>query len=252
VRTARRPFARLSPAFGNMHPRSDGSSLVLGGSRTVPSFSLWRSTTRRLINLPKSSRRVIALSIEYVEVIPQLVVSELWPAGAELNEERLKRLVVKAGRAQGSRIADRHLLASALGRPFQTAFGMDLYPTIPDKAAALFHSLISNHPFPDGNKRTAILVTEQFFVANGYWPLLSSGEMYDTAKQIASYRERGVTHEAAYQSLCTLFAATATPIRQLKGRLSKDAYAELRQLPRLIRSHPLIKSKSRPKRRPAR
>jgi len=179
-------------------------------------------------------------------------VSELWPAGTELNEERLEQMLAGVGRAQRSRMADRNLLASALGRPFQTAFGEDLYPTIPDKAAALFHSLISNHPFPDGNKRTAILVTEQFFVANGYWPLLSSDEMYDTAKQIASYRERGITHEAAYQSLSTLFAATATPIRQLRGRLSKDAYAELRQLPRLIRNHPLMRSKSRARRSPTR
>jgi death-on-curing protein len=54
-------------------------------------------------------------------------------------------------------VRDLGLLESALARPFQTFEGEDLYPTIFQKAAALGESLIINHPFVDGNKRTGML-----------------------------------------------------------------------------------------------
>ena len=50
-------------------------------------------------------------------------------------------------------IRDEGLLESALNAPFQTFLGMELYPTIVDKAARLGYSLIKNHAFVDGNKR---------------------------------------------------------------------------------------------------
>ncbi len=53
-----------------------------------------------------------------------------------------------------SGIRDIGLLESAIARPFQTFDGGDLYPTIIEKVAALGESLIINHPFVDGNKRT--------------------------------------------------------------------------------------------------
>ena len=54
-------------------------------------------------------------------------------------------------------IRDRNQLLSAIGRPFQTFDGKELYPGPFEKAAALGESLIINHPFVDGNKRTALL-----------------------------------------------------------------------------------------------
>ncbi|MEK6683438.1 MAG: Fic family protein [Nitrospirota bacterium] len=54
------------------------------------------------------------------------------------------RVLEETGGAEGVR--DIGLLDSAIARP-QAAFGgLDLYPTIPEKAAALIHSLIKNHP----------------------------------------------------------------------------------------------------------
>ena len=52
-----------------------------------------------------------------------------------------------------SEIRDEGLLESALNAPCQTFSGMELYPTIVDKAARLGYSLIKNHAFVDGNKR---------------------------------------------------------------------------------------------------
>lgn len=46
-------------------------------------------------------------------------------------------------------------LESAVARPQATAEGNDLYAGVLEKAAVLLHSLVLNHPFQDGNKRTA-------------------------------------------------------------------------------------------------
>ncbi len=53
-------------------------------------------------------------------------------------------------------VKDCKLLDSALNRPLQSAFGKDDYPTIYEKAAALFESLSKNHAFHNANKRTAL------------------------------------------------------------------------------------------------
>lgn len=64
-------------------------------------------------------------------------------------------------------IRDLGLLQSALARPQSSFADQDLYPSILDKAAALFHSLIFNHPFLDGNKRTTMSTTARFLFING-------------------------------------------------------------------------------------
>jgi death-on-curing protein len=65
------------------------------------------------------------------------------------------RIIEKTGGSFGVR--DEAGLASAVARPFQTSGGNDLYPSAHEKAAALLHSICNNHPFVDGNKRTAIV-----------------------------------------------------------------------------------------------
>jgi death-on-curing protein len=59
-------------------------------------------------------------------------------------------------------------VSSAAGRPQQTVFGEDAYPTIPLKAAALMHSLAENQPFVDGNKRIAWICGKLFLQIHGY------------------------------------------------------------------------------------
>ncbi|GBO53772.1 death on curing protein, Doc toxin [Pseudanabaena sp. lw0831] len=58
----------------------------------------------------------------------------------------------QSGGAEG--IRDFGRLESAIAQPLMTFDGEDLYPTIVDKAAALGFSIVMNHPFVDGNKRT--------------------------------------------------------------------------------------------------
>jgi len=63
-------------------------------------------------------------------------------------------------------VRDLNLIHSAVARMHASAFGIDLYSTIWQKAAALFHSLVKNHGFVDGNKRTAIAATVVFLDLN--------------------------------------------------------------------------------------
>jgi len=59
-------------------------------------------------------------------------------------------------------------LELAMAQPRMTFGGEDLYPTLIEKAAALGHSLIANHPFVDGNKRTGHAAMESFLILNGF------------------------------------------------------------------------------------
>jgi death-on-curing protein len=59
-------------------------------------------------------------------------------------------------------------LESALAQPRMTFGGTELYPTIAEKASAIGFSLIKNHPFVDGNKRSGHAAMEVFLVLNGF------------------------------------------------------------------------------------
>jgi death-on-curing protein len=61
-----------------------------------------------------------------------------------------------------------HLLYSAIGQVEQTVFGEDAYPTAQEKAAAYAYFLARNHPFVDGNKRTAAAAMLVFLELNGF------------------------------------------------------------------------------------
>ncbi len=67
-------------------------------------------------------------------------------------------------------VRDHGLLEAALARPAATMFGSDAYPTLHTKAAALLHSLASNHALVDGNKRLAWAACAVFLGINGHRP----------------------------------------------------------------------------------
>lgn len=79
----------------------------------------------------------------------------------------IHELIIKRAGTKAS-VRDFTLLHSAVERPKATYAGRDLYKTIFDKAGALLQSLCLNHPFTDGNKRTAWAVTHKFLWDNGY------------------------------------------------------------------------------------
>lgn len=75
-------------------------------------------------------------------------------------------VIEQIGGSKGVR--DIGLLDSAVARPQATFGGKDLYPDIFSKATALGHSLIRNHPFIDGNKRTGYMAMRLSLNLNGY------------------------------------------------------------------------------------
>lgn len=76
-----------------------------------------------------------------------------------------RRLLDATGGAPGVR--DLGALDSAIAQPKATFGGVDLYPSMAEKAAALCFSLVQNHAFVDGNKRVAHAAMETFLVLNG-------------------------------------------------------------------------------------
>jgi death-on-curing protein len=66
------------------------------------------------------------------------------------------------------KVRDYGLLDAAVARPQATVFGVDAYPEVWDKAAALLQSLARNHALVDGNKRTAWAAAWTFLHINGF------------------------------------------------------------------------------------
>ncbi|MDC3412872.1 type II toxin-antitoxin system death-on-curing family toxin [Terrihalobacillus insolitus] len=89
-----------------------------------------------------------------------------------LDIQRVKQIHIfvmkQYGAGEQAGVKDENLLDSAVNRPMQSVFGEDAYPTLFDKAAALFHSLARNHCFYNGNNRTAFTATDTFLKKNGY------------------------------------------------------------------------------------
>ncbi len=81
-------------------------------------------------------------------------------------------------------IKDVNLFSSAIYEPRQSFGGQDLYPNVISKAACYLRSLAMNHPFHDGNKRTALLCTIVFLEMNGYRVTGTDKELYNLVKEI--------------------------------------------------------------------
>ncbi len=162
------------------------------------------------------------LGAAYVEYIHDELVSKLWPGSDP----------VIAGEYRS-----KDLLESATGRPFHSAFGEDAYPTVIEKAVALFHSLIANHPFHNGNKRTAVLALDHFLLANGYFLILSNHTMFELAARTAAYRERGLSHEKSIMEIHERLQKRIIPLRFLRTKLNMRLYRESTRMRLRIRRH---------------
>ena len=118
--------------------------------------------------------------------------SEKRPVGPLISLEELVWMhtvaVTEFGGSQG--IRDRGLLASAIARPLATFGGKNLYDTPFKRAAALAESLVLNHGFVDGNKRTAMYAMAAWLEREGYVIDAARGELRDFALAIASHELR--------------------------------------------------------------
>ena len=92
--------------------------------------------------------------------------------------------IIKFGGAQG--IRDEGLMESAIARPYQTFGGEDLYPTVYEKASAIAESIIINHPFIDGNKRTGFLAMLALLKVANLKIIASNEVIYNFTIQIST------------------------------------------------------------------
>lgn len=123
------------------------------------------------------------------------------------------------------RVRDMALLEAAWGRPMQTVFGADAYPTLQEKAAALLHSVARNHPFADGNKRTAAIAALFMLQVNGLCVTWDAAEALD---RISAMAEGRFSAEA--------FAAWL-PVEPCPPSLEPDADSDMQAIAAIQRDH---------------
>jgi death-on-curing protein len=85
----------------------------------------------------------------------------------------------------GTGLRDLGRLEAAIATQTQNVFGEELYPGIIDKAAAVIRGTIADHPFVDGNKRTAMLAGLTLLRINNIHFTAKFGEIEDFAVKIA-------------------------------------------------------------------
>ena len=95
-----------------------------------------------------------------------------------------KLLIDQFGGSYGVR--DASLLNSALKRPFATFDRKELYPDPVDTAAAILESIVTNHPFIDGNKRTGYVLARLMLLRYGHDIEATQKEKYEMVIAVAS------------------------------------------------------------------
>ena len=142
-----------------------------------------------------------------------------------INEQLPARVPIHKILQGKQKVRDMDLLEAAAGRPMQTVFGEDAYPTVQKKAAALLHSLARNHPFADGNKRTATIGTIFMLQVNGLRVDWNPEEALQQILQVAE-GQRSVADFANW--LPTVPGSTA---------LDQDAGADMETIRQIIHEH---------------
>lgn len=83
-------------------------------------------------------------------------------------------------------VRDEGRLLSVEQAPQLTVFGKEQYKTVLEKAAVYLHNIIADHPFVDGNKRTAVTACGVFLIRNNKRLVASPKELEDLAVRIAT------------------------------------------------------------------
>ncbi len=94
-----------------------------------------------------------------------------------------KQQIAEHGGSDGVR--DEGLLFSAIARPKNLLANSDETHPISALAASLAYGIAKNHPFVDGNKRTALVVSRTFLLLNGYQLIAAQEEKYLTFLRLA-------------------------------------------------------------------
>lgn len=124
-------------------------------------------------------------------------------------------------------LKNKNMLESAISRPFSSAGGIDAFPSVYEKSAALFHGIISNHAFHNGNKRLALLSTLYFLGENNLIvDRCDDEEMFEFTRKVAAHEICSNRNEEI-SIICEWFSRNSR--RQIKGE-QRLRYTELREI----------------------
>lgn len=93
-------------------------------------------------------------------------------------------ILAKSGGLFGTR--ELGIIVGLESSPRQSVFGKELHPTLFHKAAVYMHTIITQHPFLDGNKRTGIMSAFTFLEVNGYKITATDSEVFEYALFVAT------------------------------------------------------------------
>lgn len=94
-------------------------------------------------------------------------------------------LIAEFGGMRGITEAGFGRLDSAAAAPYASMFGVDVYPDIPSKAAALCNAIVRAHPFSDGNKRVALAALDLVLTQHGYCLTATNQAAYTAIMDLA-------------------------------------------------------------------
>lgn len=105
----------------------------------------------------------------------------------------------------GVHVLDIGLLSSALERPRTDVFGLEAYPDLHSKAAALLDAVHRAHPLDDGNKRLSWIITVLFYDRNGF-------DLYAGADDGEEFVSRAAGEHSVLAEMAAWLAAHVTPL----------------------------------------
>jgi death-on-curing family protein len=179
--------------------QSNASSRVIpkGSHAKLQAFALAR--TKPTVTVPATPAGLIADSVD-LPIAPAIEWRAVGQkrAANHLTSDDIRR--VHEALEQDAELAadpifppgvkNEHLLESACARPHTGGGSESKYPTVEMAAAALVHSLVNNHPFHNGNKRTALVAMLVYLDRNNIWlrDTVSRADLYRWILEVARHR----------------------------------------------------------------
>ena len=111
-------------------------------------------------------------------------------------------------------VRDPGLLDSAVTRPASSMMGVEAYPTIDLKAAALLDSTVNNHALIDGNKRLGLIAVATFYEVNGFYFDPPLDDVYELVMAVADGSQRDVA------KIAEVLASWRAPLAPDENRLA--------------------------------
>lgn len=124
-------------------------------------------------------------------------------------------------------------------QPFQSGFGIEYYPTLIDKAACVFFSIVGGHIFGNGNKRTGVLALDIFLAANSVYLTIPNDQMVELAQLTASYNERGEDRQITIDRIRNAIHNNSVEFRQFR-KVSLGHYQDIQRSKRVLQKNPLF------------